>query len=74
MLPLLPEGRGLVVEPVLPRGRSLAQRTSNAAFGVVDGLADWNPGGGTAERSTEQLQQVLTEPGPWRPMRSSADP
>ena len=39
LLPLLPPGRGLIVEPVLPRGRELAQRTSNAAFGVVDGLA-----------------------------------
>ena len=39
LLPLLPPGRCLIVEPVLPRGRELAQRTSNAAFGVVDGLA-----------------------------------
>ena len=37
--PLVPQGRGLVVEVVLPRGRLLAERTSNAAFGVVDGLA-----------------------------------
>ena len=37
--PLLPEGRGLELEVALPRGRELAQRTSNAAFGVVDGLA-----------------------------------
>ncbi|WP_115018983.1 cobalt-precorrin-5B (C(1))-methyltransferase CbiD [Synechococcus sp. UW140] len=37
--PYVPKGRGLVVEVVLPRGRELAQRTSNAAFGVVEGLA-----------------------------------
>ena len=37
--PLVPPGRGLAVEVVLPRGRLLAERTSNAAFGVVDGLA-----------------------------------
>ena len=37
--PFVPKGRGLVVEVVLPRGRELAQRTSNAAFGVVEGLA-----------------------------------
>ena len=37
--PLLPAGRGVALEVVLPRGRELAERTSNAAFGVVDGLA-----------------------------------
>ena len=37
--PLVPAGQGLVVEVVLPRGRDLAERTSNAAFGVIDGLA-----------------------------------
>ena len=39
LLPLLQEGRGIALEVVLPRGRQLAERTSNAAFGVVDGLA-----------------------------------
>jgi cobalt-precorrin-5B (C1)-methyltransferase len=37
--PLLPEGHGLRLDLILPVGRSLAERTSNAAFGVVDGLA-----------------------------------
>ena len=37
--PLLPAGRTLVLRITLPGGRELAQRTSNAAFGVVDGLA-----------------------------------
>ncbi len=37
--PLLPPGRGLTLQVVLPEGRRLAERTSNAAFGVVDGLA-----------------------------------
>ena len=37
--PLLPPGRGLRLKVVLPAGRVLAERTSNAAFGVVDGLA-----------------------------------
>ncbi len=36
---LVPSGRCLQLEIVFPRGRELAQRTSNAAFGVVDGLA-----------------------------------
>ncbi|MEB3173342.1 MAG: cobalt-precorrin-5B (C(1))-methyltransferase CbiD [Cyanobacteriota bacterium] len=37
--PLVPPQQGLQLRVVLPQGRSLAERTSNAAFGVVDGLA-----------------------------------
>nr|WP_286160992.1 cobalt-precorrin-5B (C(1))-methyltransferase CbiD [Aphanothece minutissima] len=37
--PLVPAGRRLGLTLVLPAGRRLAERTSNAAFGVVDGLA-----------------------------------
>jgi cobalt-precorrin-5B (C1)-methyltransferase len=37
--PLLPPDGGLHLRVVLPEGRQLAERTSNAAFGVVDGLA-----------------------------------
>ena len=37
--PLLPAGRRLWLRVVLPSGRQLADRTSNAAFGVVEGLA-----------------------------------
>ncbi|MFM7265042.1 MAG: cobalt-precorrin-5B (C(1))-methyltransferase CbiD [Cyanobium sp.] len=37
--PLVPPGRGLILRVVLPEGRRLAERTSNAAFGVVEGLA-----------------------------------
>ena len=37
--PLLPDGCGLRLRITLPGGRQLAQRTSNEAFGVVDGLA-----------------------------------
>ena len=37
--PLLPPQRGLRLRITLPGGRQLASRTSNAAFGVVDGLA-----------------------------------
>ncbi len=39
LLPLLPAGRRVRVTIVLPEGRSLAERTSNAAFGVVEGLS-----------------------------------
>ncbi len=37
--PLIPAGSRLVVRIILPEGRQLAQRTSNAAFGVLEGLA-----------------------------------
>jgi len=37
--PLLPPDQSLQVTIILPEGRSLALRTSNAAFGVVDGLS-----------------------------------
>lgn len=37
--PLIPAGSRLVVRIILPQGRQLAQRTSNAAFGVLEGLA-----------------------------------
>ena len=37
--PLVPQGQGLRLRITLPGGHQLAQRTSNAAFGVVDGLA-----------------------------------
>jgi cobalt-precorrin-5B (C1)-methyltransferase len=37
--PLVPAGWALQLRVVLPEGRALAERTSNAAFGVVEGLA-----------------------------------
>ena len=37
--PLVPSGQSLQLRVVLPAGRALAERTSNAAFGVVEGLA-----------------------------------
>ncbi|NER83456.1 MAG: cobalt-precorrin-5B (C(1))-methyltransferase, partial [Leptolyngbya sp. SIO1D8] len=39
LLPLLPKNRSIRVAMILPEGRSLALRTSNAAFGIVDGLS-----------------------------------
>ena len=36
---LMPSGQALGLRVVFPSGRRLAERTSNAAFGVVDGLA-----------------------------------
>ena len=62
LLPLLPPGRGLLVQPILPRGRVLAERTSNAAFGVVDGLALIGTQA-EVQRSAapDQLQQVFAD-------------
>ena len=37
--PLLATDETIVVTIILPEGRRLAQRTSNAAFGVIDGLS-----------------------------------
>ncbi len=57
---LVPQDRGLVVEVVLPRGRLLAERTSNAAFGVVDGLALIGTQAAVqASASPDQLQASL---------------
>ena len=39
LYPLLPKESSIKVEIVLPQGKDLALRTSNAAFGVVDGLS-----------------------------------
>ncbi len=39
LTPLIPEDRALCVTIILPEGRSLGDRTSNAAFGVVEGLS-----------------------------------
>ena len=62
LLPLLPSGRGVELEVVLPRGRELAERTSNAAFGVVDGLALIGLQA-EVQRSAapDQLEQVLDQ-------------
>jgi cobalt-precorrin-5B (C1)-methyltransferase len=39
LLPLIPSDRTVVVSIILPEGRQLAQRTSNEAFGVLEGLS-----------------------------------
>lgn len=60
--PLLPAGRRLQLMVVIPAGRDLAQRTSNAAFGVVEGLALIGTQA-EVQRSAapEQLEQALAE-------------
>ncbi len=39
LLPLLPANTSARIKFILPEGRSLATRTSNAAFGILEGLA-----------------------------------
>ncbi|MBW4485361.1 MAG: cobalt-precorrin-5B (C(1))-methyltransferase CbiD [Tildeniella torsiva UHER 1998/13D] len=39
LAPLIPLGKTLRVTIILPEGRVLAERTSNAAFGVIEGLS-----------------------------------
>ena len=57
---LVPSGQCLEVEVVLPRGRELAQRTSNVAFGVVEGLALIGTQAEVqASASPDQLQSAL---------------
>ncbi len=60
--PLVAKDKQLKLEVVFPRGKELAERTSNSAFGVVDGLALL---GTQAEvqrsASPEQLEKTLHE-------------
>lgn len=54
--------RPLRVEIILPQGRALAERTSNAAFGVVEGLALLGTSGIAHPLSApEQLEQLRQE-------------
>jgi cobalt-precorrin-5B (C1)-methyltransferase len=39
LLPLIPEQQTAIVSIILPEGRQLAQRTSNEAFGILEGLS-----------------------------------
>ncbi|MGB3199378.1 MAG: cobalt-precorrin-5B (C(1))-methyltransferase CbiD [Nodosilinea sp.] len=54
LTPLLPAGKTLRVTLILPEGRALGDRTSNAAFGVVEGLS---------LLGTSGLSQPLSAPG-----------
>ncbi|MEM9002645.1 MAG: cobalt-precorrin-5B (C(1))-methyltransferase CbiD [Cyanobacteria bacterium P01_F01_bin.86] len=63
--PLLPDNRRIRVTVILPEGRSLALRTSNAAFGVVDGLSLLGTSGIAAPLSApgqlEEFRQTVRE-------------
>ena len=85
LLPLLPDDRTLQLEVVLPRGRELATRTSNAAFGVVDGLAliglqaevQRSAAPDQLQQVLERLKQSVSMPtsragSPWRSVRTAS--
>lgn len=65
----VPDGQGVTVRIILPEGRRLATRTSNAAFGIVDGLSLLGTGGisvphtalETLEGAKVALHQVLKQ-------------
>jgi cobalt-precorrin-5B (C1)-methyltransferase len=61
--PLIPADQTITVVITLPEGRQLAQRTSNAAFGVLEGLSLLGTSGISqplsAEEHLEELRQVL---------------
>ncbi len=60
--PLIPLGRILRLEIIFPRGKELAARTSNKAFGVVDGLALIGTQAETQDSaSPQQLQKTLDQ-------------
>lgn len=55
--PLIPAQHQATVRLILPEGRQLAQRTSNEAFGILDGLALLGTSGISQPHSTtEQLE------------------
>jgi cobalt-precorrin-5B (C1)-methyltransferase len=63
ILPLIPVGQTAVITIVLPEGKQLADRTSNAAFGIVEGLSLLGTSGiskpFSAEDHLADLRQIL---------------
>lgn len=63
LLPLIPDTQTITVSIILPEGRQLAQRTSNEAFGILEGLALLGTSGISQPLSTEEhleeFRQVL---------------
>jgi cobalt-precorrin-5B (C1)-methyltransferase len=60
--PLMPSGCCLGLRITIPKGRALAERTSNAAFGVVQGLAlIGNQAQVQKSAGPDALQQALAE-------------
>ncbi len=63
---LIPDDQTVTITVILPEGRQLAQRTSNAAFGIVDGLSLLGTSGiakpfSAAEHLTDLRQALRTK-------------
>lgn len=61
LMPLIPPGKTLQVTVILPEGRALAQRTSNEAFGVVEGLSLLGTGGVSQPLSAPEQLEIFRE-------------
>lgn len=59
--PLIPLDRTAIITIILPAGRQLAQRTSNAAFGIVGGLSLLGTSGISKPLSTEEHLEDLRQ-------------
>jgi cobalt-precorrin-5B (C1)-methyltransferase len=59
VLPLIPCDRTATIRIILPEGRQLAQRTSNAAFGILEGLALLGTSGISQPLSVEEHLETL---------------
>jgi cobalt-precorrin-5B (C1)-methyltransferase len=63
--PLISDNQTAHITIILPEGRQLASRTSNAAFGIIDGLSLLGTSGISKPLSTEEhldsLRQILIE-------------
>lgn len=61
LLPLIPADKTLTVSIILPEGRQLAQRTSNEAFGILEGLSLLGTSGISQPLSTEEHLEELRQ-------------
>jgi cobalt-precorrin-5B (C1)-methyltransferase len=59
LLPLIPAEKTITVSIILPEGRLLAQRTSNEAFGILEGLSLLGTSGISQPLSTEEHLEEL---------------
>lgn len=61
LLPLIPKDKTAIVKIIIPEGRLLAQRTSNEAFGILEGLALLGTSGISKPLSAEEhLEEFRT--------------
>ncbi|VXD21703.1 putative cobalt-precorrin-6A synthase (deacetylating) [Planktothrix serta PCC 8927] len=59
LLPLIPADKTITISIILPEGRQLAQRTSNEAFGILQGLSLLGTSGISQPLSTEEHLEEL---------------